>query len=151
MKKACLLDLCYVWVKYEVLVDNYTKVFETSVGFILTAVNKMSSSVGRWLDCVILNWLGPTSITSVLSELRSRKLFIQDFTSCRQVSILGKQHIYVRFLWIACLYQNRASTDKCTPSHKQALLNAQARTRGPISILKLNYSHCKKPKPNGMK
>src|SRR4029434_1257366 len=53
-------------------------------------VNEMPSSVGRWLD-VILNCLGPTSITSVLSELRSRKLLvIQDFTSCRQVSILGK-------------------------------------------------------------
>src|SRR4029434_991121 len=37
----------------------------------------------------------------------------------------------------------QASTDKCTRSHKQALLNTQARTRGPTSICKLYDSHCK--------
>ena len=43
-------------------------------------VNETPSSVGRWLDSVILNCLGPTIITSVLSELRSRKLLaIKDF------------------------------------------------------------------------
>src|SRR4029434_6351017 len=36
-------------------------------------VNQIPSSVGRWLDNVILNCLGPTSITSVLSELMSKK------------------------------------------------------------------------------
>ena len=54
-------------------------------------VNETPSSVGRWLDSVLLNCLGPTSITSVFYELRSRKLLaIQDFTSCRQASILGR-------------------------------------------------------------
>ena len=53
-------------------------------------VNKVPLSVGRCLDNVIDNCLGPTSITSVLSEVRSRKLLvIQAFTSCRLASILG--------------------------------------------------------------
>ena len=54
---------------------------------LVLGVNEMPLSVGRWLDSVILNCLGPTSITSASSELRGRKLLaIQDFTSCRQVS-----------------------------------------------------------------
>ena len=57
---------------------------------LVLGVNEMPSSVGRWLDGLILNWLGPTSIISVLSELRSRKwLAIQDFTSCSPGFYLG--------------------------------------------------------------
>ena len=53
-------------------------------------VNEMPSCVGRWLDSVILNCLGPKSITSVLSELRSRKLLvIHALTSFRQASFFG--------------------------------------------------------------
>ena len=51
-------------------------------------VNEVPLSAGRRLDNVIVNCLGPTSITSVLSELRSRKLLvIHAFTSFRQASI----------------------------------------------------------------
>ena len=50
----------------------------------------MPSSVGRWLDNVILNCLVPTSIASILSELRSRKLLvIHALTSFRQASFFG--------------------------------------------------------------
>ena len=56
----------------------------------LLDVNEMPSSVGSWLDNVILNCLGHTSMTSVLSELRSRKLLvIHALTSFRQASFFG--------------------------------------------------------------
>ena len=59
-----------------------------------------SSIVGRWLDNVVLNCLGLESITSVLSELRSRMLLvIHAFTSLRQASILGRCTIY-QVSWI---------------------------------------------------
>ena len=62
-------------------------------------VDEMPLSVGRWLESVILNCLRPTSITSVLSELKSRKLSaIQDFASCRQTSILGRCTISSGFM-----------------------------------------------------
>ena len=75
-------------------------------------VNEMPFSVGRWLDKVILNCLGPTSTTSVLSELRSRTLLvIQAFTSSRQASIFylktnKKRKLALIKRWYVCLSES---------------------------------------------
>ena len=53
-------------------------------------VSEMPSSVSRQLDSVILKCLGPTTVTSVVLLLRSRKLLvIHVLTSLSQGFILG--------------------------------------------------------------